>query len=91
MVFMLGADWQADITHLVLDQLKVSSVEGTERSPIPNCHICNWMLNREVFSTGRGSSIRPTYRWTHSDWTGQRHDNYSGRPALNHDCLLRKV
>nr|XP_040051919.1 transmembrane protein 132C [Gasterosteus aculeatus aculeatus] len=23
MVFMLGADWQADITHLVLDQLKV--------------------------------------------------------------------
>lgn len=23
MVYMLGADWQADITHLVLDQLKV--------------------------------------------------------------------
>lgn len=27
MVFMLGADWQADITHLVLDQLKVWSTE----------------------------------------------------------------
>uniref|UniRef100_A0A8C2WJ75 Transmembrane protein 132C n=1 Tax=Cyclopterus lumpus TaxID=8103 RepID=A0A8C2WJ75_CYCLU len=25
MVYMLGADWQADITHLVLDQLKVDS------------------------------------------------------------------
>ncbi|TNN74912.1 Transmembrane protein 132C [Liparis tanakae] len=25
MVYMLGADWQADITHLVLDQLKVLS------------------------------------------------------------------
>lgn len=23
MVYMLGPDWQADITHLVLDQLKV--------------------------------------------------------------------
>lgn len=23
MVYMLGADWQADITHLVMDQLKV--------------------------------------------------------------------
>ena len=23
MVYMLGTDWQADITHLVLDQLKV--------------------------------------------------------------------
>lgn len=27
MVYMLGADWQADITHLVLDQLKVGSTE----------------------------------------------------------------
>lgn len=24
MVYMLGTDWQADITHLVLDQLKVN-------------------------------------------------------------------
>lgn len=24
MVYMLGPDWQADITHLVLDQLKVN-------------------------------------------------------------------
>lgn len=28
MVFMLGADWQADITHLVLDQLKVSRMRA---------------------------------------------------------------
>lgn len=26
MVYMLGADWQADITHLVLDQLKVGLI-----------------------------------------------------------------
>lgn len=26
MVYMLGTDWQADITHLVLDQLKVHMI-----------------------------------------------------------------
>lgn len=31
MVFMLGADWQADITHLVLDQLKVSTMKRSPR------------------------------------------------------------
>lgn len=32
MVSMLGADWQADITHLVLDQLKVSRMKAQRDS-----------------------------------------------------------
>lgn len=65
--------------------------ETDPKSELNLCAICNRIINREVFSTDRGSSIRPTYWWTHSDWTGQGHDHYSGWPAhllSDRDCLL---
>lgn len=33
MVYMLGADWQVDITHLVLDQLKVGIHKCSQTVP----------------------------------------------------------
>lgn len=52
MVYMLGADWQADITHLVLDQLKV------RKQPCPSA----WWSGFHVFIDEQQNSELQTGR-----------------------------
>lgn len=54
MVYMLGPDWQADITHLVLDQLKV-------KEDSPAALIGNWTV------WGQKRTLTFTMRQTHAN------------------------